>query len=119
MWYCLNDTLSCWAVEEGTLKALGLGGELRGDIISVDWKISSGGNSGILYMVQEDTAYDAVYKAGPEFQQIVRDVVAKYQAEHERVRKWLEEQGMLQVRSQFLFLYFLLPTILSKLPIRQ
>jgi molybdopterin converting factor small subunit len=28
----------------------------------------------------------------PEFQQIVRDVETKYQAEHERVRKWLEEQ---------------------------
>jgi TolB-like protein/AraC-like DNA-binding protein len=28
----------------------------------------------------------------PEFQQIVRDVEAKYQAEHERVRKWIEEQ---------------------------
>jgi hypothetical protein len=31
----------------------------------------------------------------PEFQQIVRDMETKYQAEHERVRKWLEEQGML------------------------
>ena len=31
----------------------------------------------------------------PEFQQIVKDVEAKYQAEHERVRKWLEEQGIL------------------------
>jgi tetratricopeptide (TPR) repeat protein len=31
----------------------------------------------------------------PEFQQIVRDVEAKYQAEHERVRKWLEEKGTL------------------------
>lgn len=31
----------------------------------------------------------------PEFQQIVRDVEAKYQAEHERVRKWLEENDML------------------------
>jgi hypothetical protein len=31
----------------------------------------------------------------PEFQQIVRDTEAKYQAEHERVRKWLEEQGKL------------------------
>jgi TolB-like protein len=30
-----------------------------------------------------------------EFQQIVKDVETKYQAEHERVRKWLEEQGML------------------------
>lgn len=31
----------------------------------------------------------------PEFQQIVRDVEAKYQAEHERVRKWMGEQDML------------------------
>jgi molybdopterin converting factor small subunit len=31
----------------------------------------------------------------PEFQQIVRDVEAKYEAEHERVRQWLEENDML------------------------
>jgi tetratricopeptide (TPR) repeat protein len=31
----------------------------------------------------------------PDFQQIVNDLEAKYQAEHERVRKWLEYQGML------------------------
>jgi TolB-like protein/Tfp pilus assembly protein PilF len=31
----------------------------------------------------------------PEFQQIVRDVEAKYQAEHERVRNWLEKNDML------------------------
>jgi len=31
----------------------------------------------------------------PEFQQIVRDIEAKSQAEHERVRKWLEEKGKL------------------------
>ncbi len=31
----------------------------------------------------------------PEFQQIVREWEAKYQAEHERVRKWLEENNML------------------------
>ena len=31
----------------------------------------------------------------PEFQQIAKDVEAKYQAEHERVRKWLEETGQL------------------------
>jgi TolB-like protein len=31
----------------------------------------------------------------PEFKQIVRDVEARYQAHHERVKKWLEEQGML------------------------
>jgi hypothetical protein len=27
----------------------------------------------------------------PEFKQMVRNVEAKYQAEHERVRQWLEE----------------------------
>jgi hypothetical protein len=31
----------------------------------------------------------------PEFQQIVSDVEVKYQAEHERVRQWLEENDML------------------------
>jgi len=31
----------------------------------------------------------------PEFRQIVRDVEAKYQAEHERVRQWPEENDML------------------------
>ena len=30
-----------------------------------------------------------------EFQKIAREVEAKYLAEHERVKKWLEEQGML------------------------
>ena len=31
----------------------------------------------------------------PEFQQIMKNTEAKYQAEHERVKNWLEEQGML------------------------
>jgi hypothetical protein len=28
------------------------------------------------------------------------DVVAKYQAEHERVRKWLEEQGISSLKQK-------------------
>jgi tetratricopeptide (TPR) repeat protein len=31
----------------------------------------------------------------PEFQKIEKDLEARYQAEHERVKKWLEEQGIL------------------------
>jgi len=31
----------------------------------------------------------------PEFKKIVSVLESKYQAEHERVRKWLEEQGKL------------------------
>jgi tetratricopeptide (TPR) repeat protein len=38
--------------------------------------------------------YDKV-RSNPGFQQIVRDVEAKYQAEHERVRQYLEENDML------------------------
>jgi hypothetical protein len=45
-------------------------------------------------LIKEDPLFDSI-KDEPEFQQIVRDVESKYQAEHERVRKWLEEQGML------------------------
>jgi tetratricopeptide (TPR) repeat protein len=41
-----------------------------------------------------DPLFDSV-RDEPEFQQIVNDVEAKYQAEHERVRQWLEENEML------------------------
>ena len=42
----------------------------------------------------DDPLFDSI-RNEPEFQKIARDVEAKYQAEHERVKKWLEEQGML------------------------
>jgi tetratricopeptide (TPR) repeat protein len=42
--------------------------------------------------VKNDATFES-YRNDPVFQQYVRDVEAKYQAEHERVRKWLEEQG--------------------------
>ena len=45
-------------------------------------------------LIKKDPLFNSI-RNEPEFQQIVRDVEAKYQAEHERVRKWLEEQGKL------------------------
>ena len=45
-------------------------------------------------LIKNDPLFNSI-RNEPEFQQIVRDVEAKYQAEHERVRKWLEEQGKL------------------------
>ncbi len=48
----------------------------------------------IVKYIKTDPLFKSI-RNEPEFQQIVRDVEAKYQAEHERVRKWLEEQGML------------------------
>jgi TolB-like protein len=44
--------------------------------------------------IKTDPLFNSI-RNEPEFQQILRDVEAKYQAEHERVKKWLEEQGML------------------------
>ena len=45
-------------------------------------------------VIKRDPLFNSI-RNEPEFQQIARDVEAKYQAEHERVRKWLEEQGNL------------------------
>ena len=50
--------------------------------------------SWVVPTLKSDPLFDSI-RDEPEFQQIVRDVEAKYQAEHERVRKWLEENDML------------------------
>jgi TolB-like protein/Tfp pilus assembly protein PilF len=47
----------------------------------------------VTYM-KNDPLFNSI-RNEPEFQQIVRDVEAKYQSEHERVKKWLEETGQL------------------------
>ena len=47
----------------------------------------------LLYL-KNDPLFDSI-RNEPEFQQIVRDYESKYQAEHERVRKWMEEHGEL------------------------
>lgn len=39
--------------------------------LSIDWKISPKGNSGIMYLVTEDN--DATYESGPEYQLIDDD----------------------------------------------
>jgi len=45
-------------------------------------------------MLKKDPLFKNI-RDEPEFQQIFKDVEAKYQAEHERVRQWLEENDML------------------------
>jgi TolB-like protein/lipoprotein NlpI len=44
--------------------------------------------------IKYDPLFDSI-RNEPEFQNIMKDMDAKYQAEHERVKKWLEEQGKL------------------------
>jgi TolB-like protein len=48
----------------------------------------------MISLIKTDPLFSRI-RNEPEFQQIARDVEAKYQAEHERVRKWLEETGQL------------------------
>lgn len=77
-----KDTLAGWAVVDGEMNALGEAG-LEGagsDIVSkkqyqnfelsLDWKISVAGNSGIFFNVVEDEDLNAVYQSGPEYQLI-------------------------------------------------
>ncbi len=77
-----KDTLAGWAINNGEMQALGEAG-LEGagsDIItkaqftnfelSLDWKISPEGNSGIFFNVVEDDDLTAVYQSGPEYQLI-------------------------------------------------
>lgn len=69
-----------WTVEEGTIKAEGHGSDANGYIVtdrqyenfmlSWDWKISEGGNSGVLYHVVEGEKFQVPYVTGPEYQLI-------------------------------------------------
>ncbi len=71
-----------WIVEDGTMMALGKGGDLGGDVVTekmyrdfelrLEWKISPGGNSGIFFRVLEED-HPTVYATGPEYQ-IVDDL---------------------------------------------
>jgi len=45
-------------------------------------------------VIKNDPLFENI-RDEPQFQQIVRDVEAKYQAEHEKVKKWLGENDML------------------------
>lgn len=76
-----DATPAAWKVQDGALfldtdaKKAGASG---GDIITkgeyenyellIDWKISEGGNSGIIFGVQDDAKYGATYSTGPEMQ---------------------------------------------------
>ena len=45
-------------------------------------------------LIKIDPLFDSIRNEA-EFQQIVRDVEAKFQAEHERVSKWMADQGQI------------------------
>ena len=82
-WHPFNKTgaIKNWIIEDGALVCLGVAeGDTGGDIVSDkeyenfelswDWKIESGGNSGVMYHVIEGSQYKAPYETGPEYQMI-------------------------------------------------
>jgi hypothetical protein len=78
--YNHDDCGERWTVKDGDLVCLGEGGGMGYDIVtkqkfanfelSLEWKISPQGNSGIFYHVIEDTAFDNPYETSPEYQLI-------------------------------------------------
>jgi 3-keto-disaccharide hydrolase len=79
--YNKQDT-KAWTIEDCSLKTTGTqgnyGSDKRADLVTdteftnfeltLDWKASTGGNSGVIYGVIEDPKYDAPWKTGPEYQ---------------------------------------------------
>lgn len=69
-----------WEVKDGCIYAEGEGNDANGYIVtdkiyenfelSWDWKISKGGNSGVLYHVVESPLFKVPYVTGPEYQLI-------------------------------------------------
>ena len=77
-----TDKVVGWEITDGTLIALGKGGDHANDIVTndeyqnfellVDWKLSPKSNSGIFFNVVEQ-GYDRIYATGPEYQLIDED----------------------------------------------
>ncbi len=81
-WRNFNSDVTelAWHVVDGCLQAKGVGDDANGYIVtdkkyenfilSWDWKLSEGGNSGMLYHVVEHPKFDVPYVTGPEYQLI-------------------------------------------------
>lgn len=72
-----GDGMDGWQIKEDAMVALGIPGKSADAItidtfsnfeLSIEWKISKGGNSGIFFNVREEDSLEAVYHSGPEYQ---------------------------------------------------
>lgn len=78
--YNLTGFPDCWTIEDGAFTMTTTGAAESQDIItdkkyksfvfSVDFKLTPGANSGIIWQVVEDTTYKFPYETGPEYQVI-------------------------------------------------
>jgi hypothetical protein len=76
--YNMRGIPDVWAIEDGSFTVNSTGGGEEQDIITdgiyrnfaftVEYKLSQGSNSGIIFQVKEDPKYQFPYETGPEFQ---------------------------------------------------
>ena len=81
--YNLTGFPDCWIIKDGSLTMTSEGKSENQDVItnkkyrnfafSIDFKLTKGANSGIIFQVAEDKKYKFPYETGPEFQIIDQD----------------------------------------------
>jgi len=82
-WHGFNADFApdCWRAEDGMLKIINAGGaesaegiltnkQYRGFALSLEFQLTAGANSGVLFHVAEDAKYTYAYETGTEFQLI-------------------------------------------------
>lgn len=80
-WHGYNgkNASACWRAEEGNLEVFTEGGEeqavglltnktYKDFVLSLEYKLTPGANSGLIFQVAEDEKYTHPYETGPEFQ---------------------------------------------------
>ena len=79
--YNMDGVPDCWIIEDGAFKVLTEGGEesnkglvtdkvYKNFALALEFKLSKGANSGIIFQVAEDPKYTYAYETGPEYQVI-------------------------------------------------
>ncbi len=82
-WHDYRKDGVSWKIEDGALTTDGG----QGDIVTneayqnfemeFEWKVAEAGNSGVIYLVQEDEQYEHTFETGPEYQIIDADNFTK------------------------------------------
>lgn len=78
-WHCYHRDTVGWKVENGIMHTKGGNGDLVSDAeyenfeLAFDWKVGKAGNSGVIYMVQDDPNIKETYYTGVEYQVIDHD----------------------------------------------
>ena len=78
-WHDYRGEGTSWKIEDGTLTTDGGEGDIvtddtyRNFELEFEWKVAEAGNSGVIYLVQEDDQYEHSFETGPEYQIIDAD----------------------------------------------